>query len=414
MAALADLKPDAPRAVLVSAHSSPLARAGVGDAGGMNTYVRGLADALCRAGVQVDILTRRRARAEPSQVVLPSGVRVHHLAVGPIGPITREEFGSLIEPFAEAARPVVEGADLVHGHYWVSAAIAHDLKHALGIPLVVTFHTLAGDKLEAGVADDPAMRAEAEGIAARCADRIVVSTVEEGARITAAYGNEPDVIEQIVPGVDHSVFYRVSETERLALRRRLNAELQQVMVFAGRIQPLKGLDLAIETLSEASCDAHLFVVGGASGPDGADHELAARSRAEALGLSERVTFVGPLPQLELADYFRAADLLIVPSRSETFGLVALEAAACGTPSVAAAVGGLKTAVIDGTTGLLVNSRDPKRFAAATCSLLGNPERARAMGRAAEEHAAGFTWDRSAARIRRVYGEVAERVLQLCQ
>ncbi len=408
------LPDDAPRAVLISAHTSPLAPAGVGDGGGMNVYVRALADALCRAGVAVDILTRKSSPAEEPVVTLPSGVRVHHLAVGPMGQLSREEFGEIIPAFVDAAEDIVRGADLVHAHYWVSAGIAHELKHRLGVPLVVTFHTLAGDKLEVGINDDPSIRSEVEGIAARCADRIVVSTAEEGARITAMYGNDPGVIDQIVPGVDHHVFAPVTELQRNALRDALGVTAQQVMVFAGRIQPLKGLDLAIETLAAASCEAHLYVIGGASGPDGLTHEQSAKERAKELGVSERVTFTGPLPQLELADYYRAADVLIVPSRSETFGLVALEAAACGTPCVAAAVGGLKTAVVDGTTGLLVDSRDPKRFAEATCSLLSNPTRARAMGAAAQHHSEAFSWDLAAARLRRVYGEVASRVLQLCR
>lgn len=404
----------APRAVLFSVHTSPLAQAGVGDGGGMNVYVRSLADALCRAGVSVDVITRRSSAHEQEVVELPSGARVHTLTVGPVGPLPREQFAKIIDPFVEAARPIAEGADLLHAHYWVSAGVAHQLKHDLEVPLVVTFHTLATDKHNVGIYDDVHEREEIERIAARCADRIVVSTAEEGARITGAYGNDPEVIEQVVPGVDHETFSRVSDEQRRDLRIALGAEDQQVIVFAGRIQPLKGLDLAIETLAAASCDARLYVIGGASGPDGIGHLAAAQERARTLGVADRVTFTGPLPQAQLADFFRAADLLLVPSRAETFGLVALEAAACGTPAVAAAVGGLKTAIIDGTTGLLINSRDPQRFAAAACSLLSNPERARAMGRAAGEHAASFSWDLAAFRMRRVYGEVADRVLQLCR
>lgn len=172
MTIIEDIETPAPRAVLLSVHTSPLAQAGVGDGGGMNVYVRSLADALCRAGVEVDVVTRRTRQEEPDLVVLPSGAKVHTLTVGGVQPLARDDFHTIIEPFARAMEPIAAGADLLHAHYWVSAGVAHDLKHALGIPLVVTFHTLAGDKREAGIHDDADEREEVERAAAlRRSDR---------------------------------------------------------------------------------------------------------------------------------------------------------------------------------------------------------------------------------------------------
>ncbi|MEO5964324.1 MAG: glycosyltransferase, partial [Candidatus Limnocylindrales bacterium] len=354
------------RLAVLSVHSSPLAQPGAGDGGGMSVYVRALASALARAGVECDVLVRREHPGQPDSVVVEPGFRVIHLDAGPAAPVSKHQLIELVEPMVAATLDLVDAGvvyDAIHANYWLSGAVGHRLKHELDIPLVATFHTLARVKADAGIDDDPELRARIEHEIIACADLMLASTVSERDQLEQLYGAAAERIEIVPPGVDHEIFHPVDASMRAWERRALGLGAGPALLFAGRIQPLKGADLAVQALAElADSDAVLLVVGGPSGPDG-DLELdRLHELTEKLGLADRVRFVPPQAHSELARYYRAVDVCLVPSHSESFGLVALEAAACGTPVVAAAVGGLQSLVDDGVTGFLVDSRDPADYA----------------------------------------------------
>ncbi|MGH2684485.1 MAG: glycosyltransferase, partial [Actinomycetota bacterium] len=250
-----------------------------------------------------------------------------------------------------------------------------------------------------------------------CSDAILANCEAERTQLVRLYGADPARIEIVPPGVDHAFF---SPGDRGGARNALGlggpADLTRpVLLFVGRIQPLKGAAVAVRALAELGRDdAVLLVVGGASGVEGHAEAARVRGLVDDLGLSDRVRFVEPQPHHLLSTYYRAADVCLVPSRSESFGLVALEAAACGTPVVAAAVGGLRTLVDDGRTGYLVDSRDPAEFAACAAKILDDPALASEMSAAAAARAGGYTWSTTAARLRRLYGDLRARALVECR
>ncbi|HEY8217884.1 MAG TPA: glycosyltransferase [Acidimicrobiia bacterium] len=402
------------RIAMLSVHTSPLAQPGTGDCGGMNVYVRSLASALARAGVECDLLTRREDPRQRPVLDLEPGVRVVHLRAGPEIPVPKRELPALVDPLVDAARAhLIEdpGFDALHANYWISGAVGHRLKHELDLPLVTTFHTLGLTKVTIGVDDDAAERVQVEREVVACSDQLTASTADERAELVGHYDAEPGRVEVIPPGVDHGAFFPADAT---AARRRLHLPVDgPVLLFVGRIQPLKGADLALECVAELGEPVTLVVVGGPSGAEGPAeldrlHELACT-----LGISERVRWVRPQPHEALADWYRAADVCLVPSRSESFGLVALEAAACGTPVVAANVGGLRSLVADGETGFLVDVRTPSAFAAPVAELLADPARAAAIGAEAATRSARYTWSITAARLRRVYADLGARELVSC-
>ena len=252
---------------------------------------------------------------------------------------------------------------MIHANYWLSGVAGHRLKHELDLPLVSTFHTLARVKAETGDAE-PERRVEAETEVIACSDAILASCTAEAAQLVELYGADPDRIEIVPPGVDHAFFS--PGDRRGAAARRCGLGDHPVLLFVGRIQPLKGLDVA-DRARWPALDRHDADAGGRRRAErrrtGEPRRHARPSLVDELGLADRVRFVPPQPHHLLSTYYRAADVCLVPSRSESFGLVALEAAACGTPVVAAAVGGLRTLVDDGRTGFLVDGRDPADFAA---------------------------------------------------
>ncbi len=384
----------------------------------MSVYVRALASALARAGVECDVLVRRDHPNQPDSVEVEPGFRVVHLDAGPAHPVSKHDLIELVDPMVRATLDLVDGGvryDAIHANYWVSGAVGHRLKHELDLPLVATFHTLARVKADAGIDDDPELRARLEHEIVNCADLMLASTTAERDQLELLYAASPDRIEIVPPGVDHEIFHAVEPRRRDAERRALGLGDEPVLLFAGRIQPLKGADLAVQALAELRDEtATLLVVGGPSGPDGDGeldrlHELAAK-----LGVTGRVRFVPPQAHADLARYYRAVDVCLVPSHSESFGLVALEAAACGTPVVAAAVGGLVSLVDDGMTGFLVDSRDPADFAAPIERLLAEPAAAHAMGIAAEARSRRYGWSMTAARLRRLYIDLLAREPVSCR
>jgi D-inositol-3-phosphate glycosyltransferase len=401
------------RVAMLSVHTSPLAQPGAGDGGGMNVYVRSLASALARAGVAVDVLTRAEHPEQPPLVVVEPGFRVRHVRAGPCAPVPKHELPDLVAPFTTAAREQLErcGADydVLHANYWVSGAVGHRLKHELDLPLVTTFHTLDRVKAEVGLGDEIALRPRVEAEVVRCADLVVASTDEERDDLVRHYGAAPERIEIIPPGVDHRVF---SPGDRAAARRRIGLVPGPLLLFVGRIQPLKGAGLAVRTLAElADRRAHLVIVGGPSGPDGEAELRRLHELVDDLGVATRVRFVAPQPHDVLADYYQAADVCIVPSRTESFGLVALEAAACGTPVVAASVGGLRSLVDHGVTGYLVDGREPREYAAPVEQILRG--RSSEMGARAVARSARYRWSIAAARLRRQYDDLAARAPVQC-
>jgi D-inositol-3-phosphate glycosyltransferase len=424
---------------VLSMHTSPLAQPGTGDGGGMNVYVRELSAALARDGVRCEVFTRAWNPDQPAVVSVEPGFRVHHVPAGPLASVPKESLPDLVDEFTKgvAARIGTSGTlgtDAIHANYWLSGVAGHALKHDLGVPLVSTFHTLDRVKAEASaeelVAAEAARRARAESQVIGCSDAVLASCSVEADQLVELYGASPARIEIVAPGVDRAFFspgeYRQA---RRAIGYRPDAAL---LLFVGRIQPLKGLDMAVGALARLVhgdlrggryqrlggrsrlADASLLVVGGPSGPHGDEELDRIRRLIDDLDLRDRVRFVPPQGHEMLSTFYRAADVAVVPSRSESFGLVALEAAACGVPVVASAVGGLTTLVDHGRTGYLVEERDPAMYATRVASILADPGLAACMGAAASRQASAYTWTAAAIRLSRLYRELTARSLVECQ
>jgi D-inositol-3-phosphate glycosyltransferase len=402
------------RLAVLSLHTSPLAQPGSGDGGGMNVYVRELSSALARAGVACDVYTRSSDPDLPEIVAGEPGFNVHHIAAGPCRPVGKDELPALLPAFGDGVLDRMAAgtvADAVHANYWLSGVVGHRLKHELDRPLVSTFHTL--DRVKAEDSDDAdGSRARAEADVIGCSDAVLASCTVEADQLTDLYDADPGRIEIVAPAVDHAFF---APGNRAQARRALALPGDAPMLlFVGRIQPLKGLDVAVQTLARAGREAFLVVVGGPSGPGGEQELARVHGLVDDLGLVARVRFVPPQRHELLSTFYRAADVCLVPSRSESFGLVALEAAACGTPVVASAVGGLRTLVDHGRTGFLVDDRDPERFAAHVVRILDDPMLAGEMAIEAALRARHYTWSVAAARLRRLYSDLTSRQLVECQ
>jgi D-inositol-3-phosphate glycosyltransferase len=411
------------RIATISLHTSPLDQPGTGDAGGLNVYVVETARQLARRGVEVEIFTRAVSPACPPTVELAPGVLVRNVVAGPFEELDKNSLPSQICPFTFGVLRTEASYDpgrydLVHAHYWLSGQVAAAAAERWGVPLIQSMHTLGKVKnlaLADGDCAEPAARIRGEDEVVAAADRLVANTAEEARQLTELYGADPRRVKTVNPGVDLSVFRPGSMA---AARRKLGLPLDAVvLVFAGRIQPLKGPDIALRAAasllrSSPELAARLVVVfvGGPSGSEvGAPGRL--DHLAASLGIAGHVRQEPPCPQTELADWYRAATVVLVPSHSESFGLVALEAQACGTPVVAAAVGGLRTAVRDGISGVLVDGHDPVSYAFVLEKLVAAPERLAALSRGAIEHASAFGWPVTADRLISVYtGAMNEAVV----
>jgi D-inositol-3-phosphate glycosyltransferase len=397
----------------------------------MNVYVRELTTALARAGVECDVYTRAWSPSLPATVTVEPGFRVHHVPAGPLGALAKEELPSVVDEFTDNVRSLMisgvgvdpgfhqeTGYDALHANYWLSGLAGHRLKHELDLPLVSTFHTLARVKAEASPeevsSDEPHRRAEAEATIMRCSEVVLASCSVEASQLAELYDSDPGRIRVVAPGVDQAFF---GPGHRPQARRALGLpEGVPLLLFVGRIQPLKGADVAVRALAalRGFPDAHLVVVGGPSGPRGEEHLGRIREIVEKEKVADRVHFVAPQAHELLSTYYRAADVCVVPSRSESFGLVALEAAACGTPVVAAAVGGLTTLVDDGHTGYLVDDPTPAAFADAVGRVLGDPLQSERLATAAVVRARRYTWTEAAALLRTTYEELTAERLVACR
>jgi D-inositol-3-phosphate glycosyltransferase len=382
----------------------------------MNVYLMQVARRLVEAGTAVDIFTRASGLDLPPTMRLEDGVQVHHVEAGPPA-ISKDDLASHLCAFylGLAAHPAVGDLELLHGHYWMSGWVGRQASRRLGVPLVQTFHTLARAKnaaLAPGDLPESPLRLVVEDRVVCAADAIVAPTPLEAALLCERYPSRPGQVHIVEPGVDLSVFR--PSPDRHAARQALGGG--RILLFAGRLQPLKGPDIAVRTLAsldrllpDDGVPTRLVIVGGASGASsGTTDPASLRRLAAQLGVADRVALLRPRPQHDLAALYRAADAVIVPSHSESFGLVALEAQACGTPVVAAAVGGLRHVLGGGGGGVLVQGHDPDEYAAALLPYLCDARARAAAGEAGQRRAARFTWERTAAASLEVYRRVLRR------
>jgi D-inositol-3-phosphate glycosyltransferase len=405
------------RIATVSVHTSPLEQPGTGDAGGLNVYVVEVAKRMAARGVEVDIFTRAVSRDVPPVAELAPGVLVRHVTAGPFEDLDKADLpGQLCHFTFEVLRAEAAYApgryDVVHGHYWLSGQVGAVAKERWGVPFVQSMHTLGRVKnaaLAAGDAPEPPVRLRGESEVVAAADRLVANTDDEAKQLISLYDADPERVRIINPGVDLTVFRPGSQARA---RRRLGLPADGVvLVFAGRVQPLKAPHVVLQAAAQIAHDdpalasrLRVAFVGGPSGTGRADPDGLAEMAA-ALGISGMVRLEPPCPQSELAEWYRAATLVMVPSRSESFGLVAMEAQACGTPVVAAAVGGLRTAVADGLSGRLVESRDPAAYACVVRDLVTHPATLARLARGARAHASQFGWAVTVDRLLSLYAGV---------
>ncbi|WP_225878040.1 D-inositol-3-phosphate glycosyltransferase [Spongiactinospora rosea] len=404
------------RVATVSMHTSPLDQPGTGDAGGMNVYIVETAKRLAQLDVEVEIFTRQTARDLPPTAELAPGVTVRHVTAGPYEELDKGDLPGQLCAFLSGVLRTEASYDpgrydVIHSHYWLSGQVGWLAKERWGVPLVHTMHTMAKVKnllLADGDKPEPAARVLGEEQVVDVADRLVANTDAEARELIDLYGAPPERVAVVNPGVNLSVFQPASKG---AARHRLGLpDDAHILLFVGRIQPLKAPDVLLRAaarmlIEDPGLRSRLVVacVGGPSG-SGLCRPALLSDLSESLGLNDVVRLVPPAPQDELADWYRAADVTVVPSHNESFGLVALESQACGTPVVAASVGGLRTAVRDGVSGLLVEGHDPHDWARALDGLVRRPAWRDHLSKGAVEHAGAFGWSATAARLADVYAE----------
>jgi D-inositol-3-phosphate glycosyltransferase len=417
---------DPGRVAVISLHTSPRDQPGTGDSGGMNVYVVEVARRLAEQGISVDIFTRCHGQGGPDVEEIAPGARLVQVQAGPCAPVAKEDLPELLPQFLggvlqkaaadDAAEHRHSPYDVVHSHYWLSGWVGNQAKEIWGAPLVASFHTLGKVKnavLPVGDSPEPPTRLAGEQRVVREADRILAPTPAEAAHLIDLYGADPGRIRVVPPGVDRSVFHPRSKQRA---RSRLHLSNARLLLFVGRLQPFKGPDVAILAMADAVArapdvtkDVILGVVGGSTGmASDRDEVTRLMQLSSALGIADHVVFFPPQPHERLADFYVAAEAVLVPSHSESFGLVALEAEACGTPVIAAATGGLRYVVEDGQTGFLVKGHEPADYADRILELLGDRELVRRLGSRAARHAAGFSWESTAAEVRSVYQELLSR------
>jgi D-inositol-3-phosphate glycosyltransferase len=392
------------RIATVMVHTSPLEQPGIGDAGGMNIYVLESAQRMAAMGVSVDIFTRRTDPDAPDIVEISPGVRVRHFDCGH-GTLTKEQLpihiSGLSQEFSRIMR--TENYDVIHSHYWLSGKVAMPAAKELEIPLVHTMHTMARVKnlnLAEGESPEPMIRVQGETQVVAAASALIANTDAEAASLVSLYDACPDTVHVVTPGVD--LFTFTPGQSRSAARESLGLSPDSLIVsFVGRIQPHKGPEVLIRATSELVKHSPQLrprlivnIIGGASGANTEEVDRL-KDCTQWLGIDDVVRFAPPVSRADLPQWYRASDLVVVPSYSESFGLVALEAQACGTPVVATAVGGLRTAVADGISGVLVDGHDPKAWSSVITRLLQEPQRRVLLSMGAIEHASHFGWDGTA-------------------
>lgn len=410
------------RIATLMVHTSPLDQPGVGDAGGMNIYVLESAERMAAMGVQVDIFTRRTNSQVADIVDVSPGVRVIQLNVGPLSGVTKEELPKLTPNLAEELIKLISGDtkyDLIHSHYWISGKVAMRASQELKIPFVHTMHTMARVKnlnLAEGETPEPMIRVQGETQVVEAADALIANTDAEAASLVSLYAACPDNVQVVSPGVDLYKFTPGAGKKRAREELGIPANAN-VITFVGRIQPHKGPELLIQAASQMLIHSPRLrnglivnIVGGSSGSNSSEVERL-KELVNWLAISDVVKFSDPVLRNELPNWYRSADLVCVPSYSESFGLVALEAQACGTPVVATAVGGLRTAVADGISGVLVDGHDPRAWSSILARLLHEPQRRVLLSMGAVEHASHFGWDATARGTLDIYDRVLSGIAQ---
>jgi D-inositol-3-phosphate glycosyltransferase len=395
------------RVAVISLHTSPLDRPGSGDSGGMNVEIRAVAERLGEQGIAMDVYTRCAGRGVPEVEPLGPMARVIQVPAGPCAPVDKTALPELVPRFVDAVVDRAEAEaryDLVHAHYWLSGPAGEAASARWGVPLVTSFHTLGEVKNLAG--DDggaePPVRLEGERRAVAASDLVLAPTAEEGRELARLYGADPGLIRVVPPGVDAA---RFMPSPRPTSR-------PPTALFVGRLQPMKGPDVAIRAVAEARRKApsvagglRLLVVGGPGGRDGPAYLEGLRGLAAELGLEGLVRFLPPVPHEELPEVYSGADVLIMPSRSESFGLAALEAQACGVPVIGASVGGLRNVVDHGRSGFLVDGHRQGPYADRVLEVLADPDLAARLSAGARARALRFSWDRTVRGVLDAYVEL---------
>jgi D-inositol-3-phosphate glycosyltransferase len=409
------------RIAVLAYHSSPLREPGSGDSGGMTIYVRALADALSRRGVRTDIFTRA-LDGVPQVTVLGDLVRVISIEAGPRSDVPKEELPGYLESFAAGVSRFTNDHgfryDIIHSHYWQSGLAGLALAAEWDIPLVHSHHTLGLVKnrlLAPGDSPEPEVRLEGEARVIGGADVLIASTDDEWQQLACMYGASHDRLKTMHPGVDHRAF---TPGDKAAARAGLGLGEERILLYAGRIQPLKGLELAVRATEQLipalEGNVKLMVVGGASGASGEQEMQHLLGLIEKLGIEDHVRFVPPQPHVRLVDFYRAADVLVMCSFSESFGLAALEAQSCGIPVVSTAVSGLSYIVRDEVTGFLVDSRDPSAFAGKLKTVLSDRDLHASFAANAIKGAERFSWEKTAASMLELYDcLILERAPEAC-
>jgi D-inositol-3-phosphate glycosyltransferase len=417
---------DPARVAIISLHTSPRDQPGAGDSGGMNVYILSVAERLAEQGIAVDIFTRSKGTDAPEVEEIAPLSRIIQVHAGPSEPVPKEDLPGVLPTFlegvlnhaaAEDPRPHRHSPyDVVHSHYWLSGWVGSHAKEIWGAPLVASFHTLGRVKNSSGAdvpLPEPPIRLAAEQHVIRGADRIVAPTPREADELVSLYGADRERIRVVAPGVDRRIFAPKQKEEA---RHRLRLGDRRLVLFVGRLQPFKGPDVAIRAFALArsmapaeTLGAVLWIVGGPAADGRAKDQAEELSAlAVSLGVGDRVTFFPPQPHERLADFYSASEAILVPSRSESFGLVALEAQACGTPVIGTATGGLRYVVEDGASGFLVEGHDPEAYARRLLAVLAEPELASRFSQAAVRNAGRFSWDLTTAELRAIYRELLRR------
>jgi D-inositol-3-phosphate glycosyltransferase len=397
------------RVAVLSVHTCPLAAPGGKETGGMNVYVRETARELARMGVHVDVFTRSQNPSIPRVVDMGHGARVIHLAAGPEAPMPRAEVHRHLDRFVAGVEQFrwdeALDYDLIHAHYWLSGVAGLSLREAWGVPVVQMFHTLG--RLKNSVARTPAevepeIRISEESRLVADADRIVAANVVERAHLVWYYGASVERVTVIPCGVDTDLFQPMA---RATAKDLLELEPEPLLLYVGRLQPIKGLETLLEAMARLQDSTRLFIIGGDQDEPDSGHASHLRQRVAALGLARRVRFLGTQPQRRLRLFYAAAEATVMPSAYESFGMVALEAMACGCPVVASRVGGLTTTIKDGVTGHLVPEGDPAALADCLAALLRDRRERDRLGAEAARWAAEHRWPCVAEAVCRLYSEL---------
>jgi len=397
---------------MISMHTSPAAAPGTADAGGMNVVVLEIARQLAARGVEVDLLTR--ATGEPAVSALAPGLTLHELRAGRVGVVAKDDLSAVTDEFGEAVARLAgresRRYDIVHAHYWLSGLAVLPVTIELGIPFVQSFHTLGAMKhrsMPAGELTEPERRVRTESFLALQADAVIASSTAEVDDLIEQVGAQADRVWIIPPGVDTRVFAPQPDAGD-AVRLALGIESgRPLLAVVGRVQPLKGQELAVRALAAMSDPRPVLVIAGEPTPGEEDYLRSLYDIATSSGVAADVRFVGALDRDGVAELLAAATVTLVPSHSETFGLVALESAACGTPAVAQRVSGLVESVADGESGVLVDSRDPAEWARAVSLLLDDPLYYDELAVSARRFAEGFAWSTSVSILLDVYRSLVQ-------